>query len=106
SSRVKVSRSGRLALEVSCGGGDQDCTGRLTLTARARLAAKGRHRGPVATVRLGRATFRVKAGATVTLRLRLVSAGRRVLSAAPHHRVRATAEPSDGAARHVTLTRR
>jgi hypothetical protein len=104
--RTRVSRTGRLSLKVSCGGGDQDCTGTLTLTARARLAGKGRRRGPVATVQLGRVTFRVKAGAGATLRLRLASAGRRVLSAAPHHRVRATAEPTDGSARHVTLTRR
>jgi hypothetical protein len=104
--RTRVSRSGRLSLKVSCGGGNEDCTGRLTLTARARLAGKGRRRGPLATVRLGRGTFRVKAGAGATLRLRLASAGRRVLSAASHHRVRATAEPTDGSARHVTLTRR
>ncbi|MCW3065777.1 MAG: hypothetical protein JWN32_2949 [Solirubrobacterales bacterium] len=90
--RVRPSASHKVKLSVACPkDAPTRCTGTLTLTL-------GSHR-------VGRANFRVKAGKTAALTLKLAARARASLAAHATVRVRATAKAKDGAGRSKTTKR-
>jgi hypothetical protein len=90
--RARPSASHKVKLSVACPkDAPTRCTGTLTL-------ALGAHR-------VGRATFRVKAGKTATLTLKLAARAQAAVSAHATVRVRATAKAKDGVGRSKTTTR-
>ncbi len=76
SSRIRIGANETALVRLRCTG-QSSCRGSVTL-AITRPAASTRHRGAVTT--LGTAGFSIGAGASATSRIRLTSAGRRLLN--------------------------
>ncbi len=101
SSALRTSR-GRIAVAVACPAGTATCAGTLTLRTASRVRVGSRR----ATVTVGRASYRVAAGARATVRVEPGAKGRSLLRRVTKVRVTATLDPTGSAAaarRTVTL---
>lgn len=91
-SPAKVS-NGTASVTLSCPKRTTGCSGTLVLSVRQRVTVRnhGRRKTSTRTVTLGRAGFKVPAGAKRPVRVGLSTAGRRMLSHARRHRLGVTA---------------
>jgi len=96
-------------MSVSCSGSSgATCVGRLTLTARVKTKhkVKGRTKTETKTVTLGSAAYRVAAGQSTTVTIKLSASNVKLLDSTPGHKLKAvaSARPSTGAAVVKTVT--
>lgn len=94
-----VAASGALQVKLRCGTGSGSCSGELTLTVK--------HGSK--TVQIAKARFKISAGKSKSVKLKLTGEGRKLLAGARHHELRAsaTAKSARNTARGtVTLTRK
>ncbi len=97
-----VAKNGKASLKLSCSGGD--CSGKLTLT----IATKKKVGGKTKDVALpaGSATYSLTSGQSKTVIVKLSAAAKKLLAAAPGHKVATTVTvaPSKGAKSTAKLT--
>jgi hypothetical protein len=113
-SAAKVARDGVAGVTLTCSGAKSaTCTGTLKLTIRVRARVTRRIKGhrrtvtQLTTVKIGSASYRLLAGQSETLRVKLSTSGARRLDAAINRRLAATATASIGGSivtRAVTLS--
>lgn len=103
--RVKVGRTGRTRVTVSCPASAQgSCTGTLALLSAGKVrATPGAKR---AILSLGRASFVIAAGKRAVLKLRLSAKGRRLLTRTRAVKARQVAVARDGRATPATTSAR
>jgi len=98
SSKLTASK-GRVSISLSC---KATCSGKLTL----KTASKVQLGSKRSVVTLGSASYKLAAGKTATVKLKLGSKGRSLLRKVTKVRVKLTASPKSGKAASKTLTLR
>ena len=108
STKLTVSRTGIIAIQVRCAPGTGSCAGTLTLRTLDAVAALKAH-GPKRVATLAQGSFVVSAGREVTVRLHIDPTGRLLLSRARLLRARATiiaSHPDSATNRQAIVTLR
>lgn len=97
-----VAKNGKVALKLTCAGGT--CSGKLALTIATKKKVKGKTK--TVTTTIGKATYSLAAGKSKTVTVKLSAAAKKLLAAAPGHKLAAkiVVTPATGSKSTAKLT--